>query len=187
LLFENDYENYLIYLTAGKDNPRFVEAIQAINYLKQFELKINLIEYPHPGLDGSLYLDCNQDGLRQLSKFVQEFHPDEIVSSYYEGGNQDHDTAFILSLLVAKSLGIPFIAFSTYRKSRNILIRFTVMKTLKNARALNFKNLLAVRVSFRLMSIYKSQHRTWLGLGPFVLVRYLHGTSKSQEYVDNFT
>jgi LmbE family N-acetylglucosaminyl deacetylase len=185
IILDRNYINFFIYLTLDSKDSRYGEAKRAVQFLNKNRFNSELIDNFSPSLDGFTYMNLSRTSVDRISKSTEFIQPDEIVSTHYEGGHQDHDTAFIISFIIAKNANLPFLSFSTYRKSKNFLPFFNTMTSLENSHQAKFHALKTVYVALRMMLIYKSQWKTWIGLGPFVLLKYAKGTSDSQKYTSS--
>jgi hypothetical protein len=167
-------EIFVVYLTESHDfEIRRYESVRALNYLRGF-LSISEISVRNFAQDGKLHDYLTSTLLTELSDFVKVEQITQILSLSYEGGHQDHDSASIISKIIAEFFSIDLLLFPTYRASAAIFPPFQVMKSkdvknvsMKMNRRLNFQ------IALALMLIYRSQWRTWLGLGPLVLKRSL--------------
>ena len=175
LLCEKRYKHLILFLTVDENSPRYREASKAISLLRSQGSDIELIVNPKPSVDGLAHLNWTKSVFLELVELINSLLPDEIVSTHYEGGHQDHDTAFILGFIASKILNVRFISFSTYRKSKLIFPKFRTMHTIANHLNIRFNRLAIVHRAFLLILIYRSQWKTWVGLGPFVILRYLGG------------
>jgi hypothetical protein len=57
------------------------------------------------------------------------------------------------------------------------------MSPLENPYIFSFNRFTVTRALVSLLNIYRSQRKTWIGLGVFVLFRYLKGKTSSFKYV----
>ncbi len=183
LLFDSRFKNVLFFVTAGKFDSRYGEAQKAISYLREFGLEIDLLSNHHPCFDGQVDSEYSSAQFKYLLDLVSQVSPIEIVTSFYEGGHQDHDSAAVIGYLLAMELEIPLLMFSTYRKSNNWIVPFRVMSPLDNPLIFRFDRFNVALASISLFKIYRSQWKTWIGLGIFVLYRYLVGKTSSFKYI----
>ena len=156
---------------------------QATSYLRDLGIDIDLLSNHHPYLDGQVDSEFSVTRFKDLLDLVSQISPNEIVTSFYEGGHQDHDSAAVLGFLLAIELEIPLLMFSTYCKSNNLIVPFRVMSPMDNPLIFSFNRFNVALASVSLFKIYRSQWRTWIGLGIFVLFRYLVCKPSSFKYL----
>ncbi|MCB1144245.1 MAG: PIG-L family deacetylase, partial [Leptospiraceae bacterium] len=100
----------------------------------------------------------------------------EIYCTAYEGGHPDHDATFLLALVLAKKYSIEKInQFFTYNSKGLGFVFFRVMSPVNDKYPvakykLTFSQLIK---HFLLIRKYKSQLKTWIGLSPFVFIKYI--------------
>lgn len=119
--------------------------------------------------DGQLHLLFNAGHHIELRQIISNFTPAAIVTTEPEGGHQDHDFAFIVSSVLAKELKRDVYTFPLYRSNKLIRSMYRVRRF--NGEA-NFRQKISLPNRFRnlwsllkVISIYRSQRITWLGLG----------------------
>jgi hypothetical protein len=185
LIYDKGYQHLILYLTVSENSPRYREASKAIDFLKSQGADIKLIVNPKPNVDGLAHLNWTKDLLLELAELINSLLPNEIVSTHYEGGHQDHDTAFVIGFLLSRILDTNFISFSTYRKSKLIFPNFATMKAITDANHFKLERIILAYTTIRLIRIYSSQWTTWVGLGPFVIFRYLSGKANFISEIKN--
>jgi hypothetical protein len=183
LLFDSRFKSVLFFVTAGKFDARYNEAQKATSYLREIGLEIDLFSNHNPCIDGQVDSEYSGARFKDLLALVSQISPNEIVTSFYEGGHQDHDSVAVLGFLLANKLEIPLLTFSTYCKSNNLIIPFRVMSPLENPLIFRFNRFNVAFASVSLFKIYRSQWKTWIGLSIFVLFRYLVGATSSFKYI----
>jgi LmbE family N-acetylglucosaminyl deacetylase len=179
LLLEKDTENTLIFLTScaksdinsQKKDVRGQEALRASNSLKRISNTRTLF-YNKNIYDGSVHKDFSQVNFKELTRLVLDEKPDELVTLSYEGGHQDHDSVHVICKLISENHDIRMRCFSGYRALELMPRFFSVLKPVSTTERVAFKRLLVVGTAIRLMVIYTSQFKTWIGLAPFLLVKY---------------
>jgi hypothetical protein len=179
LLLEKDTENTLIFLTScaksdmnsPKEDVREQEALRASNSLKRVT-NIRTLFYNKNIYDGSVHEDFSQADFKELTRMVLNEKPDEIVTLSYEGGHQDHDSVHVICRLISENQDIRMRCFSGYRALDLMPRLFSVLKPVSTTERVAFNRFLVVRTAIRLMMIYTSQFKTWIGLAPFLLVKY---------------
>ncbi len=177
LLLEKNSENTLIFLTSSDRNNanapkvRQEEALKASEYLNSITT-IKTLFYKAEIYDGTVHDDLNDFDLCELSKIVREENPDELVTLSYEAGHQDHDTAYLITHLIARDQSLVLRCFSGYRGSILFPRFFTALKPAHKFKRVKFNRILTVLSALQLMMIYRSQVKTWIGLAPVLLVKY---------------
>jgi len=163
----------IIYLTnAMNEKSRHSESKKAIAYLNR-HTSVRELVISKTALDGSLHNSLNYDLVKNLLEIINSSGSTQIATLDYEGGHQDHDAAAVLSLVVSRLAQLELSLFPTYRKSNHSIFPYQVMSTsYKTFSERNF-TILYFKVAMRLIFIYRSQWKTWLGLGPFILKSYL--------------
>jgi hypothetical protein len=129
--------------------------------------------------DGSLVETLNAEHLMELVSICKAQDIQEIVTLQLEGGHQDHDVTSILAEELSRRLKIRLLTFPAYRALHHRFPVYSVMTLDRNASRHSFepevKKLKIAIQSISLMTRYRSQTRTWIGLGPFVFLKYLLG------------
>ena len=165
-------EIFLVYLTESLDfKARRLESDRAVNYLGSF-LNISEISRTEFAEDGKLYEFLSIELLAEISDVVIKKGITEIASLAYEGGHQDHDAASIFSAALSDFFSLGLFLFPAYKDSTRIFPHFHVMKAEGHNQSFRNERIFQVLwVVMRLMFIYRSQWRTWIGLGPFIMKR----------------
>lgn len=100
-----------------------------------------------------------------------------VLSLSLEGGHQDHDLVWAICRNISNRLDVDHITFSAYRHiplfSKNSL--YTVMSPIESNEVLRFSRLKVLWLSLRVITSYRSQLSTWVGLAPFIVLRCLSG------------
>jgi hypothetical protein len=100
---------------------------------------------------------------------------DQLVSTHFEGGHIDHDSAGILSFKLAKSARIQLLTFNLYSARSNSGPFYRVAKPI-------YLSKYDLKISIHRMSysrillipfVFKSQIRTWVGIYPALFWRLL--------------
>jgi len=127
--------------------------------------------------DGKVFKDLNKNHLLILDNMIKQEEVREILSFTFEGGHQDHDMASQVARYLASKNKIDFRHFPSYSKGKSSFpIAFKVMKMPPYCdckKLISVSRFLRVKTSFRILLIYKSQWRTWLGLGLPILLNNL--------------
>jgi len=119
--------------------------------------------------DGMLHSSLTVDHLRILEELVTNSGVKYILTTHAEGGHQDHDTSFMVSQYLSLKLNIGLFSFPLYCQSPFSKKLFSVMNThglgiadeIKGSQ-IRFRSLVT---AIRLISNYRSQWKTWIGLG----------------------
>jgi len=129
--------------------------------------------------DGALAETLNGAHLMELISICRTQGITEIATLQLEGGHQDHDVTSMLAEELSHRLSIGLLTFPAYRAIHGRLPIYSVMSLGRNVsrRRINppMKRLKFAIQSIDLMNIYRSQNKTWIGLGPFVFLKYLLG------------
>ena len=184
-ILNDDFETFIIYLSEEKSNSfRSIEAKKAIAILNHKGARVTVLETPAAMSDSLMHHELTRYTVNKYLKFAKTLFLSEILTTSYEGGHQDHDTAFILSFIIASSLKVPLFEFTTYRLGG--MLPFKVLHKLPQAVPIRFNPLKVSSTFLRLTFIYKSQWKTWIGLGPFVFIKYARGYLSSTSAVNEF-
>lgn len=119
--------------------------------------------------DGMLHSSLTVDHLKILKELVSKSGVKFIVTTHAEGGHQDHDTTFMVSQYLSLKLDIALISFPLYCQSSFSKKLFSVLSTHGSGFMSEIKDLRtrfrAFVIAIRLISNYRSQWKTWIGLG----------------------
>jgi LmbE family N-acetylglucosaminyl deacetylase len=169
-----DYEHHFIVLTngAGQGKPaqsltRNSEFIKSLEILKRFGIESQLYTFGSENdiRDGYLHADFSKDCYTQLSKQFEVLKPQVVIAPCYEGGHQDHDAAARIAEGYSRKLGSDLVFFSTYRSASKFFPLFSTMNPPKKSTKVNFSRFLVSTLAMRLIANYRSQFRTFVGLG----------------------
>ena len=184
-LFSNSAVNHVIYLTDGvragaayDSGKRVDEARVAWN---EIDKNAELIFFgTDRGLkDGALREEISLVHLNELIEICQNRDINEIVTLQLEGGHQDHDIVSMLAEEISVRLSLDLFIFPAYRALHKRYPIYAVMsptyKLIEEKSSSLVSRLHFTNQAFRLMKNYRSQLSTWVGLGPFVILKYLIG------------
>ena len=108
-----------------------------------------------------------------ILKLIANKSIESIYTTAYEGGHPDHDAATGLSFVLSLTLKCPAYQFFLYNAFKVKKPFFQVMKPLQENNLeklkINFKD--SIRITF-LFFKYRSQFKTWLGLGLFAIYHF---------------
>lgn len=147
------------------------EALKAGKYINKFQ-RVKIIFFNREVFDGSVHSDFTLANFKELTQIVVEEEPDELITLCFEAGHQDHDSVELIVRIISENLNLKMRCFSGYRASAISPKLFSVLKPITRTEEIFFSRFFLVRVSIRLMLIYKSQVKTWLGLAPILLFKY---------------
>jgi LmbE family N-acetylglucosaminyl deacetylase len=180
LLLEKNSENTLIYLsTLAKSqvvtselNVRKHEALRANRFLSK-STTIKTLFYGEEIYDGTIHCDFEEVDFHELTRIVLKEKPDELVTLSYEAGHQDHDSAYLITRIISENQQLKLRCFSGYRASELSSSFFSVLKPVSAFKKISFNRVRTFLTAVQLMIIYKSQLKTWVGLAPFLLFKYM--------------
>ena len=152
------------------------ESLKVMQKLGIKRKNIFFIGSKHQILDNKLYLNINfiYDKILVISKSIGK--PDSITTHSWEGGHEDHDACNLIGRKVAKKFKIleKSTQFSLYNAYNTSLIYFKVFNPIiKNKGEKLFTNLKKRFFYIKLLFVYTSQIRVWVGLYPFIIYHYL--------------
>jgi hypothetical protein len=184
-LHSNLTSNHVAYLTDGvriganyNSDKRISEALESWSQIDRNAELIFFGTY-HSLRDGALKKEITLFHLNELIAICQIRDIKEIVTLQLEGGHQDHDIVSMLAEELASRLSLDLITFPAYRALHKKYPIYAVMSsTDKSKEKASHSMVLRVQIAkqaFNLMRNYKSQLTTWVGLGPFVILKYLMG------------
>lgn len=169
----------VIYLTDGGYNvdscTRNNECIRALS-----ELKVKTNDIAFSGNENAIKDTelCYHliDIYPKVLEYSRKHNINKILTLSYEGGHPDHDSCYLISLALAKELMImdSTFQFPIYNSHNMPYQFFRVMKCISNrpviSRKLNFAEAFKSAFMFR---YYKSQWKSWIGLAPEAIFKYL--------------
>lgn len=177
--------NHVIYLTDGVRIGADYNSSKRVNEAKaawdQIDKTAELIFFgtEHTLKDGTLREEFGPFHLSELINICLKRDIKEIVSLQLEGGHQDHDIVSMLAEEIAFRLSLDLYTFPAYRALHN---KYPIYAVMSSPHKSNEKKSLSIGLRLRfakqsliLMKYYGSQLSTWIGLGPFVIVKYLIG------------
>lgn len=181
----NSAVNHVIYLTDGVRSGATYNSSKRVNEAQaawnQIDKNAELIFFGthHALKDGTLREEFSPLHLSELIEICLKRDIKEIVSLQLEGGHQDHDTVSMLAEELAFRLSLDLYTFPAYRALHKKYPVYAVMSSShKSTEKKSLSIVLRLRFtkqSLILMKNYGSQLSTWIGLGPFVIFKYLIG------------
>lgn len=148
-----------------------MEALHANRYLNRIR-KVHTLFYDREVFDGSIHTDFTLANFKELTQIVINEEPDELVTLCFEAGHQDHDSVELITRIISHNQNLKMRCFSAYRASEISPKLFSVLKPIAPKEKISFNRFFLVLVSIRMILIYKSQIKTWLGLAPALLFKY---------------
>lgn len=187
LLLDNQVESTVIFLTTLKReqradpevNIRQREALRANRFLSKFG-NVKTLFLGGAIYDGTIHADFDSAKFDELTRIVLDEEPSELVTLSYEAGHQDHDSVELITRILSKNLSMKMRCFSGYRASAMSPRLFSVLKPIDATEKIPFNRLLSVLTSIRLMLIYKSQSKSWIGLAPALLSKYAFSSFREE-------
>jgi len=182
ILSHRDCEHIFIVLTSGagknestKNFTRDSEFRSSLAILEEYGVRSQFFPFgtEHSIRDGLLHADFSRDAYQHLLEQLQSFEPEIIVAPCYEGGHQDHDASARIAEGYSKVFGSDVLFFSTYRSAGSSFPFFSTMKPFIPSERILFSRLLVCPLALRLIMNYRSQLRTFAGLGLPILFSYL--------------
>ena len=182
ILSHRDCEHIFIVLTNGADKhestksfTRNSEFRASLATLEKYGISSQFVAFgtEHGIRDGLLHADFSVDAHHHLLEQLQALQPQIIVAPCYEGGHQDHDASALIAEGYSKVFGSDVLFYSTYRSASSLFPFFSTMKPLKPSDRIIFSRILVCALALRLIINYKSQSRTFAGLGLPILFSYL--------------
>ena len=175
---------YVFYLTNGgnkilKNNKLSIRDKESIKTLKKLGLNKENIFFigRELGIDHyALYLNLEK-AYKKIKEIIKKVgKPNSIITHSWEGGHEDHDACNLIGRKIAFDYKIveKSFQFSQYNAYKTKLFFFKVFNQIDNKKGMKFFAQLKKRIFFiKLLFIYKSQIKTWLGLYPFIIFHYL--------------
>ncbi len=178
-----DHQKTFVYLTNGsptdnieKIKVREAECLKAISLISE-NAEIFLYGSLEELTDGMLARKFSEEDFQALNEFISRGSvPNVFISPTLEGGHQDHDAAFIITKKFCHYWKADHYTFPMYSSSFFPFPFFRTMKSFEGYK--RYQQSLTSRLYFlltvlKLISIYRSQSKTWLGLILQMLFRYM--------------
>jgi len=124
--------------------------------------------------EGDLHNYINQELVVEIIEHIKSrsFEVTEVLTTTFEGAHQDHDSSAVIARRIAKELQVEAVEISTYPQWFAPFYSFKVLSPKNPDVKFSFDRLKSLLLALKLMSSYKTQRRTWLGLGLGVLWVY---------------
>jgi len=175
-LLDSTAQSTLVFFTTRKGvyqepDVRKSEAVLANRLLNRFQ-KVNTAFLSPEIYDGLIHNEFKNENFEFLENIIVKEKPDEIITLAFEGGHQDHDSVEVIARVLCDKYKIAMISCSAYGAAKFSRKLFTVMKSDVASQRVRTRRFLTLVVAFKIMFVYKSQFKTWLGLAPFILTKY---------------
>lgn len=187
---------YVFYLTSGGNNISKRNRLsnrdkESLKTLKKLGLKKQNIFFLGRELNidhYSLYLNLEKV-YKKINKIIKKIgKPNSIITHSWEGGHEDHDACNLIGRKIAFNYKIvkKSFQFSQYNAYQTKLLFFKVFNQIDNKKGKKFYTKFKRRIFFiRLLFIYSSQIKIWLGLYPFIIFHYLFRGYNYMEKLNN--
>lgn len=132
--------------------------------------------------EGELYKNVNVQFIDKLQQTISSKYGlvHEIVTTAFEGAHQDHDVAAFIARAIGKKFNLIPIEFASYPQKYSKFYSFQVLKPkFPQGIPIKYKKIRILTLAFRLMHAYKTQRKTWLGLGFFTIYNYAFAVFKT--------
>ena len=193
ILTEN---TYVFYLTNGTDQNSRKDLLsqrdkESLKSLKKLGLRKKNIYFIGSELQinhYSLYLNLEKVYKKIEEKIKKIGIPNSIITHSWEGGHEDHDACNLIGRKIAFNYKIvkKSFQFSQYNAYQTKLLFFKVFNQIDNKKGKKFYTKFKRRIFFiRLLFIYSSQIKIWLGLYPFIIFHYLFRGYNYMEKLNN--
>ena len=174
---------FIFYLTSGankKINKKnlSIRDNESLKVLKKIGVKTKNIYFLGKNLGiktNTLYLKLNVVYKNLFRKIKKIGKPIKIITHSWEGGHEDHDACNLIARKLANRFRVfdDSLQFSLYNAYETKLIYFKVFNPITKAINKSY-TVLKNRIFFvKLLFIYKSQIKIWVGLYPFIIFHYL--------------
>jgi len=185
-------QKLFIYLTSGvsegasgfKQDKRSKEAKTVFQkYLAVFNAQVIWWGLENSVPEGELHKFVSDQNLASIEKIIRS-HSErvtQIFTTTFEGAHQDHDSAAFTSRSLAKIFQVDCIEMSTYPQWFSKIYSFKVLNPNAPDKRFNFTRMRTLTLAWKLMSSYKTQRNTWLGLGPATLAAFAFRQYKSSK------
>jgi hypothetical protein len=102
-----------------------------------------------------------------------------------EFGHADHDAAFVIGMKLCQEFKLNAIVYNSYRVLNRAIPKFIIMKTLKPQviKASARTRLGSVLLLIRGFIIYQTQIKTWLKIGPIVLLKFIFSCGRNLKLI----
>jgi hypothetical protein len=175
-LLNPDAESTLIFFTTRKGfdkelDLRKSEAVLANHFLNRFQNVKTIFLTPELH-DGLIHEEFNIDNFQFLEQIIVQEKPEEVVTLAFEGGHQDHDSVEVIARILCEKHRVKLVCCPAYRSAKFSRKLFTVMHSDLVSQRVRISRLRTLAVAAKIMLIYRSQIKTWVGLAPFILLKY---------------
>jgi len=125
--------------------------------------------------EGELHKFVNASLVADIQKIIKssKWKFSEVVTTAFEGAHQDHDSAAVIARRIAKEEKLELNEISTYPQWHSQFYSFRMLSPKFPDKVITIKRIKVIMLAFKLMWSYKTQRRTWVGLGLPLLWAYL--------------
>jgi len=184
ILMHPDTTHFIVFLTNGSANGsqesirvrRRCEAEVVRDWYIRNQIDVTFTFFGNDNLlsDALLFNEWDhhkQARLLALAKNRERF--DLVISTSFEGAHQDHDIAALIAHKVSVGLSCQDIYFSTYRALGKSRFLFHLMSPERYDKSWLIPRMTSIKLAAGAIFRYRSQMRTWVGLGPVLFWKYL--------------
>ena len=169
---KNNYELKFFFLM--KSEQRLKESQKYLTRLGVYKENIITIGEILDVEDGFIHLKIESIYTILVSYLEKYSNIDEIVSTAYEGGHNDHDMASLIARCLAQKFKIKFMEFYLYNGNSTRGKFYQVASPIQISKIITIKYSLRDFLTIIIAPIfYKSQMNAMLGLWPFLLFKIL--------------
>ena len=124
--------------------------------------------------EGELHKYVNQNLIDELGKIIitQGREVTALITTAFEGAHQDHDSATVIVRKLNEIFQVATIEMSTYPQWFSNLYSYKVLNPRIPKAIFRFNRIKVLLLAIRLMTSYRTQLRTWMGLGLATLCAY---------------
>ena len=194
--FQNKKNIYVFYLTSGLNkncnkfnkSHRDIESLKVLKKLGVLEKKVFFLGRELSINHNSLYKNLDT-AFQNLLKILKKIKGSKTVITHsLEGGHEDHDSCYYLVSALNKKFKLftNSFQFPAYHGKNLPYIFYKVFDPIvENGKILKEKINFFDKFKFiYLLFIYKSQLKTWLGLYPFIIYKYLFKNRDSLQKIN---
>ncbi len=124
--------------------------------------------------EGELHRYVNKDLVSDLKEIVlsEGVQVSALLTTAFEGAHQDHDSVAVITRQLGEIFQVGVIEMSTYPQWLTKFYSFKVLKPGTPEKTFQFNRIKVFFLAIRMMASYRTQLRTWLGLGLATLSVY---------------
>jgi len=124
--------------------------------------------------EGELHRYVNKDLVSDLREIIlsEGVQISALLTTAFEGAHQDHDSVAVITRQLGEIFQVGVIEMSTYPQWLAKFYSFKVLKPGTPDKTFQFNRIKVFFLAVRMMASYRTQLRTWLGLGLATLSVY---------------